>query len=124
MNMGKLGSFTFYIKKNEYKKLTETFSVSFGSFKPIKGQEMLTDSGGYEHKITLNGVAVVQPIGSLKTLESMAKNREVIRLTTVDIDIDVVITALTLEKSHFIDDGKYTVQTYNITIKEVFNDIA
>jgi len=89
MNMGKLGNFTFYIKKNEYKKLTETFSVSFGSFKPIKGQETLTDSGGYEHKITLNGVAVVQPIGSLKTLESMAKNREVIRLTTVDIDIDV-----------------------------------
>ena len=124
MNMGKLGDFTFYVKKNEYKKLTESFTVSFGSFKPIKGQELLSDSGGYEHKITLNGVAVVQPIGSLKTLESIAKNREIIRLTTVDIDIDVVITALTLKKSHFIDDGKYTVQTYNITLKEVFHDIA
>jgi hypothetical protein len=127
-DMGKLGDYSFYMKKNEYKKISQSFTATFGSFKPINGQERLSDSGGYSRTISLNGVLVVQPLDALKTLEDYLKARELIRFTSLfkNIDINVVITSLNITQSNFIDtvDGvKATVQTYNISLKEVYDDI-
>jgi phage protein U len=121
-SMGKLGDFTFYMHKNGYQKISQTLSAKFGSHKPIKGQESLNDSGGYEHTLSLNGVLVVQPLKALESLEDYVKRREPIRLTTLTHDISVVITNLSLEKSHFLDDGKFMAQTYTLSLKEVFDD--
>jgi len=123
MNMGKIGDFVFYIKQNEYKKISKNLSISFGSLKPVKGQERLTDAGGFDRKISLNGVLVVQPKDALKSLEDIAEKREVIRFTTLDIDMDVVITSLNITQEHFLDDGSYTVQSYNLSLKEVYDEI-
>jgi hypothetical protein len=125
-DMGKLGDYSFYMKKNEYKKISQSFTATFGSFKPINGQERLSDSGGYSRTISLNGVLVVQPLDALKTLEDYLKARELIRFTPLFTDIDVVITSLNITQSNFIgtvDGVNATVQTYNISLKEVYDDI-
>jgi len=123
LSMGKLGEFSFYMDKNEYKKISQTLTATNGTFKPIKGQERVSDSGGYENKISLNGVLVVQPLDALKTLEDYTKAREPIRFTTLSDDIEVLISTLTTTKEHFIDDGSYTVQTYNLSLKEVYDEV-
>ncbi len=123
MNMGKIGDFVFYIDKNAYKKISQTITATHGSFKPIKGQEVLSDSGGYEVKLTLNGVLVVQPLNALKKLEQYAKDREPLRFTTLQNDMEVVITSINTVKEQFTDNGSQTVTTYNLSLKEVFNDI-
>jgi hypothetical protein len=125
-DMGKLGDYSFYMKKNEYKKISQSFTATFGSFKPINGQERLSDSGGYSRTISLNGVLVVQPLDALKTLEYYLKARKLIRFTPLFTDIYVVITSLNITQSNFIgtvDGVNATVQTYNISLKEVYDDI-
>jgi len=124
LSMGKLGDFEFFMDKNAYEKISQTITASFGSFKPIKGQEQLSDSGGFESKISMNGVLVVQPLDALKKLEDFTKKREPIRFTTLENDIDVVITSLATTKKNFLDDGKHTVQTYNLSLKEVYDELV
>lgn len=121
--MGKLGEFAFYMKKNAYKKITKTLTATFGSFKPIKGQERISDAGGYEGKLSLNGVLVLCPLDALKTLEDYCEAREPIRFTTLNDDIEVLITSLNITQEHFLDDGNYTVQTYSLSLKEVYDEI-
>jgi len=123
LSMGKLGDFEFYMHKNEYKKISQTLTATHGSFKPIKGQERITDSGGYDLKLSLNGVLVVQPLDALKTLEDYLIAREPIRFTTLNDDIEVLITSLNITQEHFTDDGNYTVQTYNLSLKEVYDEV-
>lgn len=123
MNMGKIGDFAFYMDKNEYKKISHSFSAIFGEYKPVKGQKIKTDSGGYEHKVTLNGVLVVQPINALKTLEDYLKAREPIRFTTLQDDIEILINNLNMTQEHFLDDGKFTVQTYSLSLEEVYDEL-
>jgi len=123
LSMGKLGEFAFYMDKNAYKKISQTLSATFGSFKPIKGQERISDAGGYENKLSLNGVLVVQPLNALNSLEDYLKARESLRFTTLNDDIEVLLTNLNITKEHFTDDGNYTVQTYNLSLKEVYDDI-
>ncbi len=123
LSMGKLGEFSFYMDKNAYKKISQTITATNGTFKPIKGQERVSDSGGYERKISLNGVLVVQPLDALKTLDDYTTTREPIRFTTLTDDIEVLISTLTTTKEHFIDDGSYTVQTYNLSLKEVYDEV-
>jgi len=124
MDMGKIGDFKFYMHKNEYQKISKSLSVTFGSFKPIKGQERLSDSGGFERKISLNGVLVVQPVDSLKSLEDYAEAREPLEFTTLRESIKVVITSLNINQSHFLDNGDFTVQKYNLSLKEVYDELV
>jgi len=123
-SMGKLGAFEFKMHKNNYEKITKNLKADFGIFKPIKGQEKISDSGGFSRTIALNGALIVQPISSLKPLEDYVKNREPIRFTTLNDDIEVVITSLQTVQSHFIDDGRNTVATYNLILKEVYDAIV
>lgn len=122
-DMGKLGEFAFYMDKNEFKKISHSYSATHGEFTPVKGQKTKTDSGGHDHKITLNGVLVVQPTDALKTLEDYLKQREPIRFTTLQDDVEVLINNLNIVQEHFLDDGRFTVQTYNLSLEEVFNDL-
>lgn len=123
VSMGKLGSYPFFMHTNDYKVIEESLSASFGSFKPIKGQEILSDSGGYDGVIRLNGVLVAQSLHALKPLEWYLKRREAIRFTTISFDKEVVITNLQTTKNFFATTGAFRVQSYNIALKEVYNDI-
>ncbi len=123
LSMGKLGEYKFYMNKNAYKKISHSLTNSFGSFKPIKGQEIKTDSGGYSRKISLNGVLVVQSLDALDDLEADFIAREVLRFTTLTADYEVLIMSLNMVQEQFTDDGKYTVQTYNLSLEEVYNEL-
>jgi hypothetical protein len=122
-SMGKLGDYEFFMNKNDYKKISHSFTATFGSFKPIKGQEVISDSGGYDRKISLNGVLVLEPLDSLKSLEADFRTRRPLRFTTLTDDIEVLIMSLNIVQEHFIDDGRYTVQTYNLSLEEVYNEL-
>jgi len=124
MDMGKIGDFKFYMNTNEYQKLSKSLSATFGSYKPIKGQERLSDSGGFEQKLSLNGVLVVQPQDALKTLEDYLKTREPLEFTTLRESFKVVITNLNINQSHFLDNGDFTVQDYNLSLKEVYDELV
>jgi len=124
MDIGKIGDFKFYMNKNDYKKLSKTLSATFGSYKPIKGQERLSDSGGFERKINLSGVLVVQPLDALKTLEEYVEKREPLEFTTLRESYRVVITNLSINQSHFLDNGDFTVQDYNLSLKEVYDELV
>ncbi len=123
LNMGKIGDYSFYMDKNAYKKISSTITASFGSFKPIKGQKVLTDSGGYEEKLSLNGVLIVQPLDQLETLKDMVKARKVLRFTTVQDDIEVVINSINTVKEYFTDSGEHTVASYNLQLEVVYDEI-
>jgi phage protein U len=124
LDMGKLGDFKFYMNKNEYKKISKKLKATFGSFKPIKGQERLSDAGGYEQTLSLNGVLVVQPLDALKSLEDYLKAREPLEFTTLRESVQVVITSLTINESFFMDNGDFTVQEYNLSLKEVYDELV
>ena len=124
MDMGKIGDFKFYMNKNDYKKLSKTLSATFGSYKPLKGQERLSDSGGFERKISLSGVLVMQPLDTLKTLEEYVEKREPLEFTTLRESYRVVITNLSINQSHFLDNGDFTVQDYNLSLKEVYDELV
>ena len=124
VSMGKLGAYPFFMHSNDYKSLEESLSADFGSFKPIKGQEILSDSGGYSEIFRLNGVLVAENIHSLKPLKWYLKRREPIRFTTVSLDFECVIKNLQIQKSHFTISGNYKVQNYNITLQKVYNAVV
>lgn len=124
MDMGKIGDFKFYMKKNDYQKLSKILSATFGSYKPLKGQERLSDSGGFERKINLSGVLVVQPLDALKKLEDYVEKREPLEFTTLRESYKVVITNLSINQSHFLDNGDFTVQDYNLSLKEVYDELV
>ena len=67
--MGRLGDFPFIMHRNAYQNITKTITAEFGSYKPIQGQEILSDTGGYGETVHVNGILVAQPVKSLKTLE-------------------------------------------------------
>ena len=123
MDMGKLGDFVFYMNKNDYKKISENLKRDYGSFKPIKGQEQLNDAGGYSRTLTLNGVLVLQPLDALKKLDDFLIDGKPLRFTTLTVDFDVVLTSLNTTKEHFTDNGSHTVINYNLSLKEVYDDI-
>lgn len=120
--MGRLGYYPFSMSKNEFKKVTQTLNAEFGRYKPIKGQEVLTDSGGYNRKITLNGIIVAQSVHSLKPLEWYLMKREPLRFTTLFTDVEVIITSISETKEVFETHGLFRVQSYNITLEEVYGD--
>ncbi len=122
LSMGKIGDFDFYMDKNEYQKITKTIKATHGTYTPVKGQETLSDAGGYIQTLSVPGVLVLQPLESLKTLEDYTKNREPLRFTTLQEDIEVVIPNLTIVQEHFTDHGEYTVQTFNLSLKEVYDE--
>jgi len=122
--MGKLGDFTFVMHRNAYRQITKAITADFGSYKPINGQEVLTDSGGYGETITVNGVLVVQPVGALKPLEAYIKARSELRFTTITEDMTVVLTHATFNRSRFYLTGRHRVQSYNLTLKAVYNGIV
>jgi len=122
--MGKLGMFPFFMHHNDFKQIQEQLRASFSSYKPIKGQEVLGDSGGFGRNITLDGVLVAEPIDDLKALKWMLMMREPIRLTTIDDDLEVVIEGLTITKSNFKVNGEFTVQRYNLQLKEVYGELV
>jgi phage protein U len=124
MDMGKIGDFKFYMNKNDYQKLSKTLKVTFGSYKPVRGQERLSDSGGFERTIALSGVLVVQPQDALKVLEDYAENREPLEFTTLRDSYEIVITSLGVTQTHFIDNGDFTVQEYSLTLKEVYDELV
>ena len=123
LEMGKLGDFTFYIDKNGYKKISETITRNNAKFKPLLGQTQTIKAGGYDRKLSLNGVLVLQPLNALKKLKDYAMDGSPIRFTTLQDDIEVEIKTLTTEKEHFMDNGNQTVTTYNISLEEVYNEI-
>ena len=122
--MGKLGLFPFFMHHNEFKTITETLNADFSSYKPIKGQEVLGDSGGFSGNITLNGILVAEPIHAVEPLKWLLKMRNPLRFTTLESDIEAVITSLTATKTYFTIHGTHRVQTYNITLKEVYGSIV
>jgi len=123
LSMGKLGDFEFYMHQNDYKEIAKNLTATFGSLKPAKGQEQLNKNGGYSQAISLKGVLVVQPLEALKTLEDYTKNREPIRFTTLDTDIEVIINSLNTTQKMFLDNGKFTVQNYSLSLKEIYDAI-
>ena len=122
--MGKLGDFEFYISKNGYKKISQTLTAEHGVFTPIKGQKRFSDAGGYTREFSLDGVLVVQPLNALKRLEDYVIARKPIRFTTPNHDFEVLISSLNITQEHFLDDGNYTVQTYNLSLKEVYDELV
>ncbi len=124
LSMGKLGDFEFYMSKNEYKKISQTLTAEHGVFTPIKGQKRFSDSGGYTRELSLEGVLVVQPLNALKSLEDYLIARKPIRFTTLNHDFEVLISSLNITQEKFLDDGNYTVQTYNLSLKEVYNELV
>jgi len=123
LEMGKLGDFAFYMDKNAYKKISETITRNNATFKPLLGQKVTIKTGGYDRKITLNGVLVVQPLDALKPLKEYAMDGSPIRFTTIQDDIEVEIKSINTVKEQFLDNGSQTVTTYNLSLEEVYNDI-
>jgi len=121
--MGKLGNYPFFMHENDYKQISHDLTSSFSSYQPIKGLEVVGDSGGTGRSIRLNGVLVAEPLGALKSLEYLLKRREELRFTTQDGDYNVVMTNLNIVESDFYIDGTARVQRYNITLKEVYGEI-
>lgn len=124
LSMGKLGDFEFYMSKNEYKKISQTLNAEHGVFTPVKGQKRFSDSGGYTRELSLEGVLVVQPLNALKSLEDYLIARKPIRFTTLNHDFEVLISSLNITQEKFLDDGNYTVQTYNLSLKEVYDELV
>ena len=122
--MGKINDFPFVMHKNEFKKITETYTADFTSYQPIKGQEVLGMAISYKRDITLNGVMVAQPTNSSEPLEWFLKIGRPVRFTTLDTDMTAVIPKLMKTKEKFYLDGEHRVETYSITLKEVFNETA
>jgi len=118
--MGKLGLYPFFMHKNEFKQIQESLTADFSSYKPIKGQEVIGDSGGFSNNIALNGILVAESIYAVEPLKWLLKLRKPIRLTTLESDITVVITSVRATKSYFTIHGSHRVQSYDITLKEVY----
>ena len=123
LEMGKLGDFIFYMDKNEYKKISQTLTATNSTFIPTRGQEQVSFNGGFNRKISLNGILVLMPLDAIMLLEEYLINRKPIRFTPLFTDINVLITSLTITQEHFTDDGNYTVQTYNLSLKEVYDEV-
>lgn len=121
--MGKIGMFPFFMHHNEFKRITETLTANFGSYKPIKGQEILSDSGGFGRQFTMNGILVAEPIHALKPLDYLLMMRKPVRFTTLEHDFDVVMTNLSKTKEYFTIHGTHRVQSYNISMKEVYGSL-
>lgn len=123
MSMGKLNDFEFFMTKNAYKQITDTMTAEFKSFDSHNGIERLYGQPKNRRTINLSGVLVVQPLDSLKNLQADIRIGERMRFTTIDDDIYCVITSLKITKKFFTDNGSATVQEYNITLKEVLEDL-
>jgi phage protein U len=123
MSMGKLNDFIFYMGKNEYKKITDTITADFKAIDSNNGIERLQGRPVNKRTINMNGVLVVQPLDALKSLQADVRIGERMRFTTIDDDIFCVITSLSITKKFFTDNGSATVQEYNISLKEVFEDL-
>ena len=123
MNMGKLNDFTFYMNKNEYKKVTDTITANFKTIDSSNGFERLQGQPIIKREIKLNGVLVLQPLDSFKSLQADLRIGEIIRFTTIDDDISCVLTSLQVTKKFFTDNGSATVQEYNISLKEVLEEL-
>lgn len=120
--MGKIGNFSFYMNKNDYQSISKKIEANFNSYKPIDGQETLNTNGGYTQTVDLQGVLVVEPLDSLTTLENYCKDRKALRFTTLNHDLDVVITFLNITQKNFVTNGNYTVQEYSLSLKEVYDE--
>ncbi len=121
-NMGKLADFVFKMDETEYKKLVHNYKAKHGAYQPIKGQEIKTKTGGWTHTFSLNGVSVDKKKDTYETLLSYLKKRDKVRFTTLLIDIDVIVKGVQLTQEIFYDDGKPSVQKYNLELEEVFDD--
>ena len=121
--MGKLDNFVFFMHKNNFQQIQESMSADFSSYKPIKGQELLGDSGGFNHTITLNGVLVAQPINALNPLKFMLMERKPLSFTTLTFDYDVVMTSYSPTKQSFGLIGDHRVESYNIVLKRIYGDL-
>lgn len=121
-NMGKLADFVFKIDETEYKNLNHKYTAKFGTYQPAKGQEVKTQTGGWSHTFSLNGVSIAKKKDTYETLLSYLKKRDKVRFTTLLIDIDVIIKGVQLTQEIFYDDGKPSVQKYNLELEEVFDD--
>jgi len=121
--MGKLGMYPFFMHHNTFKQLVKTINAEYSKYKPIKGQVVLGDSGGFSETFTLNGVLVAEPTQSLNPLEWYTKFRQPIRLTTLVHDEQVVINTLTETQSHFSILGRHRVQSYDISMEVVYGSV-
>ena len=122
--MGKINEFPFAIHKNELKKITETYSADFTSYQPIKGQEVLGMAISYKREITLNGVLIAQPINTTEPLEWFLKIGKSVRFTTLETDMEAIIPKLIKNKEKFYINGEHRVETYSISLKEVYNELS
>lgn len=122
--MGKLGEFPFYMHRNDFKQIAHSLKADFSSYKPIKGLEVIGDSGGTGRTIRLNGVLVAEGVEELDPLEFLLKERKPLRFTTLTNDFHVVITNLDKVESNFYIDGTARVQRYNISLKEIYGEIV
>jgi len=122
--MGKLGEFPFYMYLNDFKQVSHSLKSDFSSYKPIKGLEVIGDSGGTGRTIHLNGVLVAEDAEELDPLEFLLKKRKPLRFTTLANDFNVVIIALDKVESNFYIDGTARVQRYNISLKEIYGEIV
>lgn len=121
--MGKLDDFAFFMHKNDFKQIQESMTADFSSYKPIKGQELLGDSGGFSHNITLNGVLVAEPIEGLNPLKFMLMERKPLQFTTLTFDYDVVMVSYSPTKQSFGLIGDHRVESYNIVLKRIYGDL-
>jgi hypothetical protein len=122
--MGKLGMYPFFMHHNTFKQLTKTINAEFSRYKPIKGQVVLGDSGGFSETLNLNGILVAEPVHTTKPLEWYAKMRKPLRFTTLVHDEKIVITTLTKTESHFSILGRHRVQSYDLQMEVVYGSIV
>ena len=122
--MGKLGAFPFFMHKNEFKKITKTLNAQFSRYKPIKGQTILGDSGGFDEDLTINGILVAEPVQSTTPLEWFLKMRKPLRFTTLVHDENVVIKSLTKTETLFSLHGRHRVQEYSLSLEVVYGSIV
>lgn len=118
--MAKLNGYAFFMHQNDFKRISESMTADFSFYKPIKGQEIAGDSGGFHHNITLNGVLVAQPLNALDPFKYMLMNREPLVLSTLTFDYDVLMMNISLGKEKFGLIGDHRVQSYTISLKRIY----
>jgi len=123
MIVGKLDRYMFKIFDNAFKRVNHSLNAEFSSFKPIRGQKALGNQGGYSEIVRIDGVSVNLPISHLNYLEERLKDRMPVRFTYNNFDEHIVIKNLELVHSHFVPNGDYKVQTYNLTMEVLYGEI-
>jgi len=115
--LAKLDSFPFIMNESHFKQLEETFTYHFAEHKQLGHDSTFHDVNGRSHHLTLRGLLVQRPMGTIDPLIAIADRKKPVRLTTKTDDYYVLIKNIRRGKDKFNNDGSYMVQTFDITLE-------